>query len=364
MGMNVLLRLFCICVIVANVCVATLINPPVNSGTSSKWFKQVSTNYKPHLAEILGRFSSVSYCTEKDLSKWDCPRCSISGVEDYKTERVLSDKDRDLQGVVGTGRVQGKLAVVVAFRGTIANDYVEWVNNLRSTKSKIGIVFMWYQFKILAVLTMLIGFAFLGMKDHPGVMVHSGFFDDYNKELRKQVIPVVTRLKKAAPKAIVYVTGHSLGGALATLFALDWVLSTGDKPHVYTFGKPRIGNDKFSELYDSLIPDSFRLVHERDLIPHLPPQMFGYIHGNTEVWLHKNKTVICTHGPEDPACSASIYFTLDIADHMSYLGVSMDSNCHPENKTRNGANGSGNVNNGAKVSMQFNREELEKATPE
>ncbi|RVW38708.1 hypothetical protein CK203_077483 [Vitis vinifera] len=56
----------------------------------------------------------------------------------------------------------------------------------------------------------------------------------------------------------VYVTGHSLGGALATLLALELSSSQLAKRGVisvtmYNFGSPRVGNKRFAEVYNEVI---------------------------------------------------------------------------------------------------------------
>ncbi len=43
-----------------------------------------------------------------------------------------------------------------------------------------------------------------------------------------------------------YVTGHSLGGALAQLFALNIEKNLKIKSTVYTYGQPRTGNRQYS----------------------------------------------------------------------------------------------------------------------
>uniref|UniRef100_A0AC34FXY3 Fungal lipase-like domain-containing protein n=1 Tax=Panagrolaimus sp. ES5 TaxID=591445 RepID=A0AC34FXY3_9BILA len=68
-------------------------------------------------------------------------------------------------------------------------------------------------------------------------------------------------------------TGHSLGGAIASLTALkarhldivDANLMT-----LYTFGEPRIGDSVFASNYRSLVKESYRIIHNSDLVPHMP----------------------------------------------------------------------------------------------
>jgi hypothetical protein len=66
------------------------------------------------------------------------------------------------------------------------------------------------------------------------------------------------------------VCGHSLGGALATLLAVDIAVSTGTAPAVYTYGSPRVGDATFAAAYDHLIPNSWRIVNRIDIVPYLP----------------------------------------------------------------------------------------------
>ena len=82
-----------------------------------------------------------------------------------------------------------------------------------------------------------------------------------------------------------YLTGHSLGGALAMIAAQD-LTENFDLPQpvqVYTFGSPRIGNVAYASNYDQKIPATFRVVVDGDIIPGMP-KMFGmYRHAGIEV---------------------------------------------------------------------------------
>ena len=68
------------------------------------------------------------------------------------------------------------------------------------------------------------------------------------------------------------ITGHSLGGALAT-HAAAHLLSQGiNVDMLYTFGSPRVGDNKFSTWFDALLKNTkVRVTHGRDPVPHLPP---------------------------------------------------------------------------------------------
>lgn len=97
---------------------------------------------------------------------------------------------------------------------------------------------------------------------------HSGFLELYGS-LRDALI---ASLKKEAPGSRLYVAGHSLGGALATLAAMDIEENAHRKIRaVYTFASPRAGDDAFVQAFnDALAGRSFRIVNTSDIVPSIP----------------------------------------------------------------------------------------------
>ncbi len=79
--------------------------------------------------------------------------------------------------------------------------------------------------------------------------------------------------------APVIVGGHSLGGALATLCALDlqYEFST-IKVSCVTLGSPRVGNFWFAKSYNKRVPKTVRIVHGNDIVTRLPPAWLFYKH--------------------------------------------------------------------------------------
>ncbi len=99
-------------------------------------------------------------------------------------------------------------------------------------------------------------------------MTHRGFTGIYNSA-REEILACLGRI---SPDKTLYVTGHSLGGALATLCAYDAASVTKfSLPVVYTFAAPRVGDPAFAEAYGSKIASCFRVYNEVDVVPHLPP---------------------------------------------------------------------------------------------
>ncbi|KAK5965998.1 hypothetical protein GCK32_020300 [Trichostrongylus colubriformis] len=75
--------------------------------------------------------------------------------------------------------------------------------------------------------------------------------------------------KKTYPDYRVLFTGHSLGGALASLASTMFAHhnpSIGDRIHLITYGQPRVGNYEYAMTHSQLVPNSWRIVHKYDLV--------------------------------------------------------------------------------------------------
>ena len=86
-------------------------------------------------------------------------------------------------------------------------------------------------------------------------------WDDVSKWLREQ------------KREDVFFTGHSLGGALATLAASRWNTIT---THLYTYGSPRVGGRKFVKSF--LSSNRYRFRNNNDIVTRVPFEILGYKH--------------------------------------------------------------------------------------
>lgn len=165
----------------------------------------------------------------------------------------------NLSGYVGT--FNGGNDILVAFRGTVADDISNWLtDDCIVQKSDAA---------------------------YPG-MVHTGF-----AETMYSVWPLINaKLPALAPGQRVWVTGHSLGGAMATLAALRLKTAGFNAIALYTYGSPRVGNTDFYQEYS--VPH-YRFVNNCDVVPHVPSEelligfrSYTYKHVGTLEYLDRN----------------------------------------------------------------------------
>ena len=103
--------------------------------------------------------------------------------------------------------------------------------------------------------------------------IHSGFriaYDSVGKEIEKSILKL-----KDIP---LYITGHSLGAALATVATqrLEHHLKIRELiAACYTFGSPRVGDQHYDMEFKSPI---YRVVNTTDIVTIIPLLAMGYIH--------------------------------------------------------------------------------------
>ena len=104
-----------------------------------------------------------------------------------------------------------------------------------------------------------------------GGWVHNGFQEEVNK-----VWDEVTKVLETGRKdRNLYITGHSLGGAMATIAASRLKDIT---TALYTYGSPRAGTRGFVKSFN--VPH-YRHVNNNDIVPKVPFAFLGYRHHGT-----------------------------------------------------------------------------------
>lgn len=204
----------------------------------------------------------------------------------------LTDLTKLEKYVIGVKRVYFGLALeaidgsangVIALRGT--ESIYEWLLDAAFMQAPVPLV--WFADGKLALAN-----------------AHFGFLLLY-AFLVKQIKAAVARFTKLHT---CYVTGHSLGGALAVLAALTLGVaafpleSKSGKVQLYSYGGPRVGDAHFTAVYNHFIPYSYRITNLSDLVTLLPPQkIFNYqychIGSDAQMWsfLHQTGDIAQNH---------------------------------------------------------------------
>ena len=119
-------------------------------------------------------------------------------------------------------------------------------------------------------------------------------------------------------------TGHSLGAAIAAISALSTKFFF-PSLHVtlHNYGQPRVGNKPLANFMMKKIDAIYRVVHNKDLVPHLPPHLpeFNYHHAAYEIFFNEDLSVYktCNSSGEDSTCSDKFFPNYDPNDHDHYF---------------------------------------------
>lgn len=128
----------------------------------------------------------------------------------------------------------------------------------------------------------------------PGPLLDSQVHEGFQDALFPVVIKIVSVIYQFDPnrEKDIWITGHSLGGALAVLLTAMLIIDEIKVKGLYTFGAPRVGNTKFAEEFDKNFQGiSFRVVNEGDLVPHLPSDPPFYHTKNRILFKHSGERV-------------------------------------------------------------------------
>lgn len=134
--------------------------------------------------------------------------------------------------------------IIVAFRGTSST--TNWISDMLASQRK-----------------------FKYIKEN--CLTHRGFTDIYSSA-RKQILSTLNQLSS---EKTLFITGHSLGAALATLCAVDVAANTAFvSPNLYTYGSPRVGDPAFKKAFTKYVQSSYRITNTFDVVTLAPPSIY------------------------------------------------------------------------------------------
>jgi triacylglycerol lipase len=200
-------------------------------------FNPNTTRWDPNNALALACASNLAYensdAVSVQLQAWGFDPARFTFLNKNDTQGFVTATDE---------------MVLVSFRGTQSNDIWDWMTDAR-------IVLRPYQ---------------------PG-LVHIGFYNALN-DVWHEMNAAINACRDQGQS--LWVTGHSLGAALAGL-AVSRMIFEEQTPinGLYTFGHPRMGNFVFGNGYDTeFLAKTFRYVNDQDIVTRIPPRTLGYTH--------------------------------------------------------------------------------------
>ncbi|KAH7488571.1 hypothetical protein PRIC1_007317 [Phytophthora ramorum] len=220
---------------------------------------------------------------------FDPPGCpSSSGYGELTLERYgfelithLRSNLTDTHVVVAWSQEDHR-RLVISFRGTTSKE--NWKSNLRADQHVLWITSRGLRWRKTCIEKVKDTAAKIPLLNMALPRVHRGFWIAY-ESIREELKEVTRLILDENPGVSVYITGHSMGGALAIIAAYDLAVNFSIKVNMYNFGGPRVGNPSFRQHYDSCVPTSYRVVMDGDIVPGWPKFWGLYQHVGTEISL-------------------------------------------------------------------------------
>ena len=175
----------------------------------------------------------------------------------------VNDSKTDLQCAVTISHTKKRINVI--FRGSESKS--DWYYDLKIFKHKLEEKFQ---------------------NDDNSVYVHLGFFEQLmNNGSYDKILKLVKEGLSEHGDYELFITGHSLGGALCTLFGYLLSCELLNKVTVVSFASPRVGNEDWKNTFDNkenLI--HYRVTNNRDIVTASP--MWGYNHTGNNIRLFED----------------------------------------------------------------------------
>ncbi|OSD07114.1 alpha/beta-hydrolase [Trametes coccinea BRFM310] len=270
-------------------------------------------------------FSRAAYCPTSNVTDWTCgsscnalPNVKVlaSGGNNEEIPQFFIASDPDTQ------------TIVVAHQGTDPHEILSIANDI--------------QFGQVAANNTLFP------KADSSVKLHEGFQATQGRTADLVMSTVQSGLSSTGFKRVL-VTGHSLGAAVASLDAAMLRMALPDDVQVQSvvFGLPRVGNQAWADLLDSLIPDFAHVTNQKDPVPTVPPHALEFEHPQGEIHITSvdaktgNATMVACPGQENqlsqlkncsPGFSIADIIELSIPNHLGpyFSGISFgDKACTP-----------------------------------
>ena len=222
-------------------------------------FLPFTSQYQPINAYWMARFSKIAYVKKSNEAPDKVKIKAALKKIDPKFKAVEGFNEKSSQGIV----IQHEDFVVAAFRGT--DEIADWLDNLNAVP-----------------------------KPGPLGDVHNGFYRalmDIWPQM-KTVIRGFRTKPEGQPDRPLWLTGHSLGGAMATLAAATLIEADETFYGAYTYGSPRVGDRDFARTFNIEAKSKFfRFQNNADIVTRVPARIMGYSHVGSFVYIADDKTL-------------------------------------------------------------------------
>ena len=224
------------------------------------FYKNIKMKLTKEEIILSSKFSNLSYLQSKELDTFFYTR-PLKKVDSYIYELIekpyLYMTLQECQFLVA----ELKDKIIISFKGTDSRSDI--FTDLNFMKERLYLE------------------NYLYVYNH--IFVHKGFFNQFKST--KGVLNYKMSVSIKSKKPIIF-TGHSSGGALATISSLVYsYLYLNYDISCITFGSPRVGCYKFSEVFNLKIKDSLRFVKDNDPVPCIPSPI-SFKHVKKCMWIN------------------------------------------------------------------------------
>jgi hypothetical protein len=204
-----------------------------------------------------------------------------------KLHKFINDPDTDIQ--VGIAISEGKKRITVVFRGS--ESISDWYYDLMVFKQNL--------------------------KDD--IYVHSGFYTQLTtNSVYDELVENIKTVLHEHPDFDIYVTGHSLGGALSTLFGYMLANTVESKVNVVSFASPRVGNYEWKKSFEETKNlTHYRITNKRDIVTAFP--MYRYYHVGINIQLSDEKYKIYKDSSEKKWYAETFFTCWSASEHNCEL---------------------------------------------
>lgn len=216
-----------------------------------KYFDHAVDRWNQVNAYTMARLSELAYENGDEVRE----RLSAYEEDSFSDLQFYDLKETDTQFFILTRADD----IIIAFRGT--SNFNDWKSNIKFKKVSFG--------------------------DFGKGKVHKGFYNAF-----VQSWPFIKEAIDAAAgqNRKIWLTGHSLGGAIATLAMAALKNCLSDSPDracviggLYTYGQPKVGDLAFQSQFKGLLHRCVRVVFCNDPVPLLPFPKYYHVGASKKI---------------------------------------------------------------------------------